>query len=159
MARGKCYAKVQAKPGEYTITVGVDDGCGVCSETKTETVYVVDCPKKLSKDYLLNFITQLLLEKNEIRELCKLGKKDCFQHLEKVKVSTKTLGTDKTKLNYKYEVSGGKIFGNGADIKWDLSGVQPGTYTITTIVDAGRGYCQNPVSETVVVLKYKRSKK
>ena len=28
------------KPGKYTITVGVDDGCGICGETKTKTVIV-----------------------------------------------------------------------------------------------------------------------
>lgn len=28
------------KPGTYTITAGVDDGCGVCGETKTRTVEV-----------------------------------------------------------------------------------------------------------------------
>jgi len=28
------------KPGKYTITAGVDDGCGVCGETKTQTVEV-----------------------------------------------------------------------------------------------------------------------
>ncbi|MFV0387446.1 MAG: hypothetical protein ACK5NT_01730 [Pyrinomonadaceae bacterium] len=29
--------------GEYTITAGVDDGCGVCGDVKTETVKVVEC--------------------------------------------------------------------------------------------------------------------
>lgn len=32
------------KAGSYTITAGVDDGCGLCGQTKTETVRVVDCP-------------------------------------------------------------------------------------------------------------------
>lgn len=32
------------KPGTYTITAGVDDGCGVCGETKTKTVIVKECP-------------------------------------------------------------------------------------------------------------------
>lgn len=31
-------------PGNYTITVGVDDGCGICGETKTQTVVIKDCP-------------------------------------------------------------------------------------------------------------------
>lgn len=31
------------KPGTYTITAGVDDGCGVCGETKTKTVVVKEC--------------------------------------------------------------------------------------------------------------------
>ena len=28
------------KPGKYTITAGVDDGCGICGETKTQTIKV-----------------------------------------------------------------------------------------------------------------------
>ena len=30
-------------PGTYTITAGVNDGCGVCGETKTETITVEEC--------------------------------------------------------------------------------------------------------------------
>ena len=30
--------------GIYTVTVGVDDGCGVCSDTKTQTVEIKECP-------------------------------------------------------------------------------------------------------------------
>lgn len=35
-------------PGTYTITAGVDNGCGVCGETKTETVIVREpyCPQE-----------------------------------------------------------------------------------------------------------------
>ena len=32
------------KSGTYTITSGVDDGCGVCGQTKTQTVTVSACP-------------------------------------------------------------------------------------------------------------------
>lgn len=31
-------------PGDYTITAGVDDGCGICGKTVTKTVEVVECP-------------------------------------------------------------------------------------------------------------------
>ena len=31
------------RPGTYTITVGADNGCGVCGTTKTETITVRDC--------------------------------------------------------------------------------------------------------------------
>jgi len=31
-------------PGSYTITAGVDDGCGICGKTMTQTVAVVTCP-------------------------------------------------------------------------------------------------------------------
>ncbi len=37
------WALWDVKPGTYTITVGVDDGCGVCGETKTKTVVVKEC--------------------------------------------------------------------------------------------------------------------
>jgi hypothetical protein len=30
--------------GSYTITAGVDDGCGICGKTMTQTVTVRDCP-------------------------------------------------------------------------------------------------------------------
>ena len=33
-----------ATPGTYTITTGVDDGCGVCGKTDTQTITVVECP-------------------------------------------------------------------------------------------------------------------
>lgn len=32
------------KPGEYTITAAVDNGCGFCGKTITQTVAVKDCP-------------------------------------------------------------------------------------------------------------------
>ncbi|MBK8464427.1 MAG: hypothetical protein IPL32_01220 [Chloracidobacterium sp.] len=33
-----------AQPGTYTITTGVDDGCGVCGKTNTQTIKVEECP-------------------------------------------------------------------------------------------------------------------
>ena len=32
-----------ATPGTYTITTGVDDGCGVCGKTDTQTITVAEC--------------------------------------------------------------------------------------------------------------------
>lgn len=32
-----------AQPGTYTITTGVDDGCGVCGKTNTQTIKVEEC--------------------------------------------------------------------------------------------------------------------
>ena len=31
-------------PGTYTITAGVDDGCGLCGKTMTQTITVAECP-------------------------------------------------------------------------------------------------------------------
>lgn len=52
---------------------------------------------------------------------------------------------------YDYKVSGGKIIGQGANVVWDLSGVKPGTYTITAAVDDGCGLCGKSIIRTVVV--------
>lgn len=32
------------KPGAYTITAGVNDGCGICGATKTDMIVVKECP-------------------------------------------------------------------------------------------------------------------
>ncbi len=54
-------------------------------------------------------------------------------------------------LVFRYKVSGGKIIGTGAKVIWDLSGVKPGTYTITAGVDDGCGVCGKPMTKTVMV--------
>jgi hypothetical protein len=54
-------------------------------------------------------------------------------------------------LTYQHTVSAGRIVGQGANVTWDLSGVRPGTYTITSAVDNGCGYCGKTVTETIVV--------
>jgi hypothetical protein len=33
-----------AQPGTYTITAGVDDGCGICGKTETKTITIAECP-------------------------------------------------------------------------------------------------------------------
>lgn len=37
-------------PGEYTITAGANDGCGICGQTMTKTVVVKECPDCSVKD-------------------------------------------------------------------------------------------------------------
>lgn len=80
-------------------------------------------------------------------------------------------------LIYSYSVSGGKILAvegtgeskfstplpdsytiyttknhsDGAKVIWDLSGVKPGTYTITAAVDDGCGFCGMTKTKTVIV--------
>lgn len=69
-----------------------------------------------------------------------------------VGVSTKASSSDSTDvLTYNYTVSGGRIVGSGANVSWDLSGLQPGTYTITAGADNGCGVCGNTKTETVTV--------
>jgi len=54
-------------------------------------------------------------------------------------------------FTYNYTITGGKIIGMGASVVWDLSGVKPGSYTITAGVDNGCGVCGTTKTETVVV--------
>jgi hypothetical protein len=55
-------------------------------------------------------------------------------------------------LLYEYKISAGKINGSGANVTWDLSGVEPGKYTITVSIDnGGCKVCGTTRTETVEV--------
>lgn len=51
------------------------------------------------------------------------------------------------KLSYRYAVTGGEIIGSGPRVNWDLTGFQPGTYSVTVKVDDGT---TNPPAEKKV---------
>jgi hypothetical protein len=54
-------------------------------------------------------------------------------------------------LTYNYTVSGGRIVGTGANVSWDVSGLTPGTYTITAGVDDGCGLCGKTQTQTITI--------
>lgn len=68
-----------------------------------------------------------------------------------VSVTTTAVDPENDVLTYNYTVSGGRIVGTGANVSWDLSGVAPGTYTITAGVDDGCGLCGKTQTQTVTV--------
>lgn len=68
-----------------------------------------------------------------------------------VNVATTAVDPEGDTLVYNYTVSGGRIVGSGANVTWDLSGVRPGTYTITAGVDDGCGICGETKTTTVEV--------
>ena len=68
-----------------------------------------------------------------------------------VDVNTTAHDPENDVLTYNYTVSGGRIVGQGAAVKWDLSGAQAGTYTITTGVDDGCGVCGKTDTRTIKV--------
>jgi len=70
---------------------------------------------------------------------------------KQVDVSTTGNDPENDILQYVYIVSGGRIVGTGAKVKWDLTGVRSGTYTITAGVDDGCGLCGQTMTKTVVV--------
>jgi outer membrane protein OmpA-like peptidoglycan-associated protein len=46
---------------------------------------------------------------------------------------------DNLPLTYSYTASGGTVDGNGPEARWSSSGVNPGSYTVSTKVDDGKG--------------------
>jgi outer membrane protein OmpA-like peptidoglycan-associated protein len=46
---------------------------------------------------------------------------------------------DNLPMTYNYTASGGTVDGNGPDARWNPSGVDPGSYTVTAKVDDGKG--------------------
>jgi hypothetical protein len=54
-------------------------------------------------------------------------------------------------LGYNYEVSGGRIQGTGSNVKWDLTGVAAGSYTITAAVDDGCGLCGKSKTRQITI--------
>jgi hypothetical protein len=145
-----------AETGEYTITAGVDDGCGVCGRTETKKAYVVECPKTFEDGFSSEIISSLELSRLEVFSSCKSRKfskkaRMCWTENNLIKVSANLLGALESKTNYRYEVTGGQVIGNGSNVEWDLSKSRPGTYMITASADIGRGFCGNSVTRTVHV--------
>lgn len=68
-----------------------------------------------------------------------------------IAVNTVAVDPENDVLTYNYTVSGGRIVGSGANVNWDLTGVQPGTYTITSAVDDGCGVCGTTQTKTITV--------
>jgi hypothetical protein len=68
-----------------------------------------------------------------------------------ISLSTTATNPENEVLVYQYTVSGGRIVGQGANVTWDLSGVRAGTYTVTTAVDNGCGFCGKTVTETITI--------
>jgi hypothetical protein len=68
-----------------------------------------------------------------------------------IEVLTGASDPENDTLVYIYTVTGGKIEGQGASVKWDLSAVRPGSYQIITGVDDGCGVCGKTMTKTVTV--------
>jgi outer membrane protein OmpA-like peptidoglycan-associated protein len=56
-----------------------------------------------------------------------------------VTVHVNATSPDNLPLTYRYTASGGSVEGNGPDARWNPSGVNVGTYTVTTKVDDSKG--------------------
>jgi hypothetical protein len=54
-------------------------------------------------------------------------------------------------LSYSYKVSAGRILGTGARVMWDLSGLDPGTHSISASVDDGFGVFGKTQTRSVII--------
>jgi len=54
-----------------------------------------------------------------------------------VNVTVRANASDNGAISYSYQVSGGRIEGSGSQVRWNYSGLQPGTYTISTTAKSG----------------------
>jgi len=69
-----------------------------------------------------------------------------------LQLTTKANDPDGDKLVYAYNVSGGRITGEGANVSWDLSGLGPGPLTATAEVDDGWGGITSASTTITIIL-------
>ncbi len=75
----------------------------------------------------------------------------CADGSKTISVATRASDPENDVLTYNYTVSGGRIVGTGANVQWDLSSAQAGTYTIVTGVDDGCGVCGRTDTKTITI--------
>jgi hypothetical protein len=100
-------------------------------------------------------VTNLTLSQTEIAAPCPSGQVPregvtCSDNMT-VQVATTAVDPENDVLTYNYTVAQGRIVGTGANVSWDLTGVAPGTYTITAGVDDGCGVCGQTQTRTITV--------
>lgn len=97
-------------------------------------------------------VTAVDLDQSEVVLPCPPGtKSDTCRDDSSIAVRTSATNPANDTLTYNYTVSGGRIVGQGANVNWDLSGLRPGTYTITAAADNGCGFCGKTQTKTITV--------
>lgn len=128
-------------------TVSAQTGCTPCIRPDPD-------PNKKVENKPAN-VTGLTLSANELTLPCKPGSFPAADVTVSASMVVDAAVTaedpENDVLTYNYTVSGGRIMGRGANVEWDLSGVYPGTYTITAGVDDGCGLCGKTETQTVTV--------
>lgn len=96
-------------------------------------------------------VTDILLSQTEITASCLTNASLCENGKQTIEVATVAVDPENDVLTYNYTLSAGSIIGTGAKVVWDLTGVKPGTYTITAGVDDGCGICGRTITKTIKV--------
>jgi hypothetical protein len=63
----------------------------------------------------------------------------------RVRLRAEGFSPDGNPLRYRWNVSGGRLEGEGNDVVWDLTGVQPGVYTVNATVESGPANSPDPL--------------
>jgi len=99
-------------------------------------------------------VTALTLSDSEISLPCPAGfrsSSNACNDSTSINVATTAVDPENDVLTYNYTVSGGRVVGTGANVQWDVAGLQPGTYTITAGVDDGCGICGQTQTKTITI--------
>lgn len=99
-------------------------------------------------------VTALTLSDSEVTLPCPPGSSSVSGSCNdstSISVSTTAVDPENDVLTYNYTVSGGRVVGSGANVSWDVAGLQPGTYTITAGVDDGCGICGKTETRTITI--------
>lgn len=99
-------------------------------------------------------VENLILDSENVSTWCPFVQSSfssCSEEQLNVKVKTFSKDAEKNKLNYHYEVSGGKIIGQGANVIWNFLDVRPGEYTITASVGDENNIRKETLTKTVRV--------
>ena len=99
-------------------------------------------------------VTDLVLDKTEIRlaDMPLAESSGDVSAAMLINVATNAHDAENDVLDYYYVVSAGRIVGSGSNVQWDLSGVGPGTYTITAKVDDSCGVCGSTKTKLIKVI-------
>jgi outer membrane protein OmpA-like peptidoglycan-associated protein/opacity protein-like surface antigen len=113
------WNSASATPGNYTVTVQVNDGKGGTASCATD-IKVEPRPNRPPT-------AALSVERSPILPGEHTG------------ITCTGSDPDGDPLTYKYSASGGQVTGTGSNATFDATGLAPGTYTVKCTVDDGRG--------------------
>jgi hypothetical protein len=129
--------------------------CAVAAQTGCTPCYRPTSDPNKKVENKAPDLKEITISAHELTLPCKPG----FRPARDVKVSESMVvdvsvaaeDPENDVLTYNYTVSGGRTIGTGSNVKWDLSGVYPGSYTTTAGVDDGCGLCGKTQVRTVTV--------